>query len=189
MKLTVDHVILSFLQAEAKSTRFAKYIGHADNIEKLLFLPDLSDPAENEIRRNLLAAYRGFGNETMLGTGLHVDSIEWTLETVPYTDHHKFKTVKHKHWDALTEGTRRVYIGAQNVTKFQLTPDTDVILSITRDILNRLRFAPPICVEHRGDLYIIEGNKRITAALVVGVPSITVIVGRGDVADWTERQF
>jgi hypothetical protein len=58
-----DEVVATFLRAELHSTRFgpavASALERAGRRRTLVERPDLSDPAENALRRGLLAETRG----------------------------------------------------------------------------------------------------------------------------------
>ena len=73
-----EEMILAFLKVEFYSPRFKVPVRQLlGNEANLVHRPRLDDPAENERRKQILSAYRGFGRDQYLFPGFPVQ-VEWT---------------------------------------------------------------------------------------------------------------
>ena len=54
---TVDDMVLAFLRAEVDAPRYRQFFVNLDR--RLIDAPDLTNPAENRMRRQMLDSYRG----------------------------------------------------------------------------------------------------------------------------------
>lgn len=128
--------------------------------------PDTGDAAANAVRRQILAAYRGYPDGDVF-TGMPAD-VRWhyaalspaELCTVRYIDYH--------YWTDFSGGSRLAADGARKLGPLQdMVPGT-----IYRQIAENLRdgkLPPPIILlgeQGPANLVVIEGHKRLTGLLV-----------------------
>jgi len=177
-------MVAAFLAAEATSQRYGPQIrevlaglGHPRGIVEH---PDTSDAAANAVRRQVLAAYRGYPAGGVF-TGMPADiAWQWAaltrgeLSTVQYLDW--------PYWTDFSGGTRLAADGARLLGAWQDQPPG----TIYRQIAENLRDGrlPPllILIGEPGpvNLIVLEGHKRLTGLLVCPqwLPAeLTVLLG------------
>ncbi len=165
-----DDMIAVFLAAEATSERYGPQIHEIltglGQPHGIAAHPDTSDDAANAIRRQVLAAYRGYPAADVF-TGMPAD-VAWhhaaltpaKLATVRYLDY--------LYWTDFSGGTRLAADGARRLGPWQdQQPGT-----IYRQIAENLRdgqLPPPIILLGEpgpANLVVIEGHKRLTGLLL-----------------------
>lgn len=168
---TDDQVILAWLQAETKSPRFGNNV-RADAatlaaIRGAAQYPDLTDPAQNDLRRQVIAGTRGFGRGTLLFTGL-VHDIAWRRVQVSIAEVGAMLYANHPTWRALAPRTLTVGEGTTNVGVVPVPDDPSPhIQAIARDIrqIDPVPTYPEIICLNRPDgrISVMEGHSRATA--------------------------
>src|SRR6266567_4730857 len=143
---TEDQVILAWLQAEIESPDFQAYvIGNPPNpaslsaVLKAARSPDLKDPAQNQLRRELI-------------TTVDVGELLYARQGAA--------------WPILAPATRKVAEGATNVGHVFTGDQTNmVVLSLASGLCHSGKKVPEIIALRRpdGHLVIMEGHARATA--------------------------
>jgi len=176
-RVTEDHMVAAFVQAEIDSARFSKpyreglrYLGVGRG--GLIDTPDLSNENANEGRRFLLRGVRGYGIEQFLFRGWPGD-IEWWRFTVSLDELKDFKYAHHQTWIDFTKGTRLVGDGAANVDVVPAGENTNAnIKAVAARSRNGTRFPELIVLAQQkdGPFVLMEGHTRATAYILAGAP-------------------
>jgi hypothetical protein len=134
-----------------------------------LDLPNTGSSEENQVRRRILGAYRGYPDRALFA-GFPSDII-WRRVQLELCD---FATLRYLNDESrgdqllrLSGGTRRVTDGARNFSKGLSNEATAHINPIATALRNGHEFAPLITVgSDDGSLILVEGNSRATAYVV-----------------------
>jgi hypothetical protein len=172
---TDDQVILAWLQTETKSPRFGNNV-RADAatlaaIRDAAQHPDLTNPQQNDLRRQVIAGTRGFGRGTLLFTGLAND-MEWRRAHVSIAEvGAMFYANNVATWTTLAPNTLQVSEGAQNVGHVPTAENANMhILSLARTICHTNpvpRYPEIICLNRPdGRISVMEGHTRSTAYVI-----------------------
>ncbi len=193
-----DEVILAWLQAEIRSSRFRKYFlgpnPTAEQLavaERLVYRPRLDSAMENDLRRQALAAVRGFGNGTAIFRGLAND-ITW--RRVRFTTEEVGQMLYANNvesWRRLAPSLR-VSEGAQRVRNIQPPDDYVQIVAMADEIEAAsapLAFPEIICLSRPDDeISVMEGHSRATVVAMAAArypEGIDGFLGSGpSVANW-----
>ena len=195
---TEDQVILAWLQAEIESPEFQAYIvGNPPNPSNLSVAlkaarsPDLRDPAQNALRRQIITATFGFGQGAGSFQGLGGD-ITWrrcrlTTEEVGELLYARQGAA----WPILAPATRKVAEGATNIGHVFTGDQTNmVVLSLASGLCHSDKKVPEIIALRRPDgrMVILEGHARATAIVLEAhrfANGVHAYVGEGpSVANW-----
>jgi hypothetical protein len=162
-------VVLAFLQAEVQSSRFEKdVLGVLENNglsrAELIDDADLENPRHNAIRRAILGAYRGYGDDSALFRRFPTD-VAWRSVEIELRDHVRLKFANEPHWVNASEATRSVKFLGEKIAHNEAPADpTEYVLGIQRALRGGAKLAPLIIVEgDEGALIIVEGHCRATA--------------------------
>ena len=181
-------MVLAFLQADMESpTERGKAFAAAlarTGVDRDLLIgahADSNNPQQNNIRRCILGAVRGYGWGQYLFKDFPNDTA-WRLVTVTPTEVKGFKYANHAGW-GWSGGTRLVSEGVKNLDQVQ-TKEIKEINDRVTDIATRLRqgarFPALIAAQCVGvtDVVLIEGHTRATAYALTNQPGeIEVIIG------------
>lgn len=174
-------MVLAFLRAEIDSPRFGPY--HLSALQQLGFdrrlieMADLADDGQNAARRRVLGAVRGYGADQFLFRGFP-DDARWRRILLVPSDYRRLKYANEETWIILSEGTRLVVVGADNVTKGRAAPVTaHNILEIAKALRAGAVFPELIAIETQGCLILIEGHSRATASCLESTENVQMIVG------------
>jgi hypothetical protein len=111
-------MVLAFLRAEIDSPRFGGHHVWALNQvgcdRSIIDRADLTNENQNIARKQVLAAVRGYGTNAWLFRGFPVD-VRWRRVTLEPHDFKKLLYANEETWIRLSDGTRLVSTGAQNV--------------------------------------------------------------------------
>ena len=195
---TEDQVILAWLQAEIESPDFQAFvIGNPPNpatlsaVLKAARSPDLKDPAQNQLRREVITAVYGFGQGTGSFQGLAGD-IVWRRFRLTTDDVGELLYARQgASWPILAPATRKVAEGATNVGHVFTGDQTNmVVLSLASGLCHSDKKVPEIIALRRpdGHLVILEGHARATAITLEAhrfPKGVDAYVGDGpSVANW-----
>jgi hypothetical protein len=174
-------VVIAFLQAEISSSRYSEYImgnlRHKNLSRDLIDHPNLENEIDNNIRRALLQAYRGFGANTYLFYAFPADVV-WRFVEIEPKDHHLLLFAKEENWMKIAEGTRSVSRAAGRIDRFELADTAERVRSIQQDLTSGKSMAPLILVEgENGRLILVEGHSRATAYVGLNWPLIPALLG------------
>jgi hypothetical protein len=190
-------MILAFVRAEIDSLRFKQlYFDSLAEIgcgRDLIDDADLADANQNLARKKLLTLVRGYGNNDRLFIDFPSD-VRWRRVLLEPHDFDAMRYSNYPTWTALSDGTRLVSVGAQNVGRRSVDENANHqgqtqldavlaqfaclnigfegpknILEIARVIRQGTVLPELIAVEAAdGALIIIEGHARATAYLLAG---------------------
>jgi hypothetical protein len=191
---TEDEMVLAFLQAEIRSSRYGSIIQRTlaqlgwEN--SLIENPNLADEVENAQRRWLLS-YRGYPRREGLFTRFPLD-VQWRRVGLEPTDLQVIRYIKDTvtaapNWTNLSNGTRLVCEGASSVRQQSSDPLFQQIVAIAEGIRDGIRFPALIAAEHdKGNLVLIEGHSRATAYVLEGYGgTVEAFVGSSlSMKDW-----
>ncbi len=172
---TDDQVILAWLQAETKSPRFGNNV-RADAatlaaIRDAAQNPDLTNPQQNDLRRQVIAGTRGFGRGLLLFAGLAND-IVWRRVHVSIAEVGAMLYANNvATWTTLAPTTLEVSEGAQNVGYVPTDGGANMhILSLARIICHTdpvPLYPELICLKRPdGRISVMEGHTRSTAYVI-----------------------
>jgi hypothetical protein len=183
---TEDEMILAFLRAELLSPRFgphyAQLLRLLRNDERLVTQADLADPREDLVRKQLLAGIRGYGTNTFLFAGFPPD-VQWRHITLTPSEVGDLHYANEPTWLALSAYTRRITIGAQNVTTNPAVSAN--VLAVTQAIQRGTGFPPLIAATTgTGPFVLIEGHTRATAYAITSNPADLILGTSPNMIRW-----
>jgi hypothetical protein len=195
---TEDQVILAWLQAEIESPAFQAYlVGNPPNPANLSLAlkaartPDLHDPTQNDLRRQIITSVYGFGRGTGSFEGLAGD-LQWRRFHLSTDDVAELLYARRDGaWQVLSPATRKVAEGATNVGHVFTGDETNmVVLSLAAGLCHSDKKVPEVIALQRPDgaLVILEGHARATAIVLEAhrfPQGVQAYVGVGpSVANW-----
>ena len=195
---TEDQVILAWLQAEIESADFQSYIignppnpGNLSVALKAARTPDLRDPEQNALRRQIITSVYGFGQGAGSFEGLAND-LTWRRYRLT-TDQvaEMLYARRDGAWRLLSPVTRKVAEGATNVGHIYTGDSTNmVVLSLASGLCHSDKKVPEIIALSRPDgrLVLLEGHARATAIVLEAhrfSRGVEAYVGAGpSIANW-----
>lgn len=181
-KTTMDDMIAVFLMAELQSSRFGSHIRDQLNRDGcdlgIVQQPDLTKPADNSYRRQLLASYRAYVFEDL---PIHT---EWHRALVTRTEMLQIRYIDYSYWNELSQHTRLPLAAVPSIHAgqriFDIPPDG--FLAAAAALRAGAPFPELILVSTAPDgiLTVFEGHVRLTAYVLAPecVPAeLEVIVG------------
>lgn len=171
-----DEMIAAFLQAEVDSKRFGPTVrailDQLGGTLAVLRAPDATNPDQKQVRRRLLAAFRGYERGNLLFRGFPSDVAWWRIRLDP-DDLLATRYCSHEEWTYLSGGTRKVADGAAAVLAGDSSENAVLVREIVRALESGASPAPLIFVatSKAGPLVALEGHKRLTAYGVLGEQS------------------
>ena len=111
--LSEDEVILAFLRAELNTPRQFERREALGTPATLMTHANLDDPEENDARRSLLAAYRGFPDALLFEGFPH--NVHWQLVRMSADELLGIRFLKFGGWITMSGGTRRVQVVAERI--------------------------------------------------------------------------
>jgi hypothetical protein len=172
-------MVLAFLRAELDSRRFGHLYEAALRMMRrdraLIDAADLTLPAENEARRGLLGAIRGYQRNSYLFTGFPADVI-WRRVEIDRSDFPRLRYANEATWLLLSGGTRSVIDGARNVHSVP-TEGAANILAVAAEVRRGKHYPDIIAIEKGNEIVVMEGHTRITAYVLVEQEPIELLIG------------
>lgn len=163
-------MIAVFLTAEVGSARYGPRIrellaalGQPPSIAEH---PDTGDAAANEVRRRVLAAYRGYPAGDVF-TGMPAD-VAWHHAVLTPVELATVRYLDYGYWTDFSGGTRLAADGARRLGPWQDQPPGSGYRRIAEDLRDG-RLPPVIIVLGEpgpASLVVLEGHKRLTGLLV-----------------------
>lgn len=187
-KVPESAMVAAFLKAEFSSPRFSDDLRKAMQSfsveEAVITHPDITDMQENELRAQVLGAYRGYQQDREMFDGVP-SNLTWYEAEIARQEVGNLRYVDYSYWDELTDSTRLVKDGVKNIQqgKVVFAVSHDRFWAVTERILHGEHdFEPMILWGPDGDspLEILEGHLRATAFGLAGdkaPATIKVIVG------------
>jgi hypothetical protein len=190
-QVTVDEMILAFLQADVETPTdrrewYDRYLAGVDRAA-LIHRGDAHDQQQNDVRRCVLGAVRGYGLNIWLFVRFPSDT-GWRLVTVTPAEVKSFKYAKCDPWAPLSGGSRLVADGVKNLDRVQYAATKGNVFGIADRLRQGARFPALIAVQRTGspEVVLMEGHTRATAYAMTDMPQdIEVIIGTSaKMGDW-----
>jgi hypothetical protein len=193
--VTEDEMIAAFAKGEIDSPRYGRswqelLLNRWGRPRSLVDHPDLSNPVENNIRRDLLTAFRGYP-DTLLFQGFPSNVI-WHRGSVQRGGVGNLLYANFSTWVRISENSRLVRDGAANVDRIAIGDDgtNGFIREAERLIAGGTDLGKPLLVgtDRDGPFVVLEGHARATGhALNSALPGfVPVLVGLSlDIATWS----
>ncbi len=169
-RVSEDEVISEFLKSEFYQPEFDRY---REQFREIVTHPDLSNPAENELRRALLYRRRG-----RMWRELPVDTEWWQVE-LRTSDLARIRVFPRNHWRKLANGNFYLTEMVDHIRARVGSHPSDTFVAKLRSLSDELASAPEhdssvllIGLDEEGPLTIIEGNHRMAAASLVSPQDI-----------------
>ena len=165
-----DAMILAFLEMEYASDRFCAQIARALQNRgagaALIERGDLSDRAENALRREVLGDFRGYGRDEGLFERFP-SGVRWEWASLSGDDLEKVRYVDYSYWNELSEHTRSPLRAAEAIRagKTSCGVPNDGFFEALAHLRRGGAFPPLIALtDARAARYeLLEGHKRVTA--------------------------
>ncbi|MEV0415871.1 hypothetical protein AB0I68_35190 [Streptomyces sp. NPDC050448] len=169
-----DEMVACFLSGELSSQRFGQnlrsHLAVAGQAEQLLTHPDLSDAGANFVRRALLAATRGYGENRDLFENFPTH-VTWIRALLSVNEAAGVRYLDYSYWVELSGGSRRPTDAAARIKAGLRAFDVpnEPFVDAAHALIRGERFPPLILVGERQDnLVCLEGHLRLTAHALVG---------------------
>jgi len=184
-KSSEDEMVACFLQGELSSQRFGPAIRHelvaCGRSEELLTSPDLTDPRANRVRRALLAATRGYGENRELFDEDFPSDVRWVWAELSPGEMARVRYIEYSYWTELSGGSRLPTDAARRIQAGgrAFGVSNQGFLRAARAVARGEQFPPLIVAGPRRDeLVCVEGHLRLTAYAIAGFPaSVECLVG------------
>ncbi len=191
---TEAEMIAAFLRAEIGSSRYGRDIlallQRFSAPRRVIDQPNVNDQAENELRRAVLAGYRGYPGEHLF-TGFPAD-IAWRRVRLERDDFQRMRYARVSgSLIPLSGPSRLVTDGARNFSAgVPAAAKMAHIAAIVADIKQGATYDPVIAVQDRdGSLVPIEGHSRATAYVIAGATGTGIEALAGTAATFEGWHF
>jgi hypothetical protein len=182
-----DEMIAIFLRTELSSVRFRQKLELHIQQEKIdtriIQEPDWRNASENVLRRKLLGAYRGYGQNRDYFPDFPAH-VRWEWVGLSREELEQVRYINWEYWLDLTDGTRMAIDGARNALAGKVVYDvsSDKLVSLAIALRQGAQFPPLILVakDIGSPLVVMEGHARLTAYLIAPecIPTeLEVIIG------------
>jgi len=132
-------------------------------------------------------AVRGYGHDAYLFPGFPRD-VAWRKVALTLEDFTNFRYANFRTWIILTNGSRRVLDGAQNIDSIKAPENVNEhIKAVAEEVRKGKRYPELIAVQGRNDeIILVEGHTRATAYVVAQLAeSIYCLIGSSPAMnDW-----
>jgi hypothetical protein len=189
-----DEMVACFLLGELTSLRFGPSVRDAMSAagvsEQLLTEPDLADENANRVRRELLGATRGYGQNRELFDAQFPARVRWVKAVLMPSELTQVRYMDYSYWNELSGGSRLPIDAAQRIRAGLRTfgVSNRRFIDAARALKRGERFPPLILVGRRRDAVVcLEGHLRLTAHALAGFPTeVECLVGTAHSMDrWT----
>jgi hypothetical protein len=185
-----DEMVACFLLGELTSQRFGtgirRALAAAGESERLLTDADLTDPAANRARHDLLAATRGYGENRDLFKDFP-GRVRWIRAVLTPDDLARVRYIEYAYWNELSAGSRLPGDAAKRIQSGIRVSGVSNRRFVTaaRAVRRGQRFSPLILAGPRRDaLVCLEGHLRLTAYALAGFPvEVECLVGTTQALD------
>lgn len=163
-------MILAFLEMEYASDRFCAQIERALRDRRagaeLVKNGDLSDPAENALRREILGDFRGYGKDELLFERYPAD-VRWEWAILDGDDLERIRYVNYSYWNELSGHTGSPLRAAEAIRAGRTAygVPNDGFFEALEHLRRGGAFPPLIALadERAARYFLLEGHKRVTA--------------------------
>jgi hypothetical protein len=181
-------MVAAFLRAEFSSPRFSVDLRQAMKrfcaAETVITHPDITDRQQNEVRAQVLGAYRGYRQDREMFEGVP-DNLTWHEAELTREEIGDLRYVDYSYWNELTGNTHLVRDGVKNIRtgKIVFGVSHDRFWAVTELIARGEHEFEPIILwgrDSKSALEILEGHLRATAFGLAGDKApdvINVLVG------------
>lgn len=150
-KSSEEEMIAEFLRAEIVSERFGLILKQA--LQKfsvstdIILRPNLGSEEENDLRKNVLAKYRDYGQNRELFSGFP-KKVDWEMVALDKHDLEKIKYINYSYWTELSGGTRLAKDAVVNINKGVeiFNESNDRFFEVAKSLAGGHKFAPLILV-------------------------------------------
>jgi hypothetical protein len=190
-------MVALFLRTELPAARFRDTLRELlDQVglpEQLITAPNLDDPAENQVREQLLTQHREYGTRAGLFDGFPHD-VCWEWMAITPAELATVRYIDYDYWVELSDGTRLAADAAARI-RAGVAPfgvSSDWALGMAQAVADGARFPPLILVTTgpSGGLVVLEGHCRLTAYMLRPdrlPPELEVLAGSSpNAADWAQ---
>ncbi len=191
---TEAEMIAAFLRAEIPSSRYGKDIlallQRFGAPRRIVDEPNVNDSAENDLRRTVLAGYRGYPR-ALLFTGFPAD-VTWRRVRLEPDDFQQMRYARvSDSLIPLSSPSRLVTDGARNFSAgVPAAAKMAHIAAIVADIKQGATYDPLIAVQDRnGALVLVEGHSRATAYVIAGTTGTGIEALAGTAATFERWHF
>src|ERR1700683_1827179 len=176
-------MVAAFLKAEFSSPRFSGDLRKAMQsfcaAEAVITRPDTTDLRENELRAQVLGAYRGYRQDREMFAGIP-DDLSGHEAEITRQELGDLRYVDYSYWNELTDNTHLVRDGVRNIQEGKLVfgVANDRFWVLTEQILRGEHDFEPIILwgqDSGSPLEILEGHLRATAFGLAGDKAPDVI--------------
>ena len=163
-------MVAVFLAAEATSERYGPQIREIltglGQPRGIVDHPDIRDEAANAVRRQILAAYRGYPAGDVF-TGMPAD-VAWHHAALTPAELGAVRYLDYPYWTGFSGGTRLAADGARRLGPWQDQPPGTIYRQIAENLRDG-RLPPTVILLGEpgpANLVVLEGHKRLTGLLV-----------------------
>jgi hypothetical protein len=190
-RIPEEAMVAHFLLTELHSVRFGVAIRGLLEQERLdvqlIECPDLNNSSENVQRAELLGAFRGYGRNADVFTGLPED-VQWWQAFVSMADLERIKYINDPYWIDFSGGSRLVIDAAKRILVGAMPDVAAGYRSLAHALAQGAQFPELILLYNpkQDELVVLEGHVRVTAyvlfmLLAESTPSeLPVLVGCSD---------
>ena len=172
-KSSEDEMIAVFLQTEINSLRFGnnlKKILQKFKVKKsIIKKPDINNILENQLRKTIIADYRGYGKNKELFENFP-KNIEWVWISLSKKELKKIKYINYDYWIELSRGSRLAEDAVKNIRNGIeiFNKSNERFLNAAKSLIGGNKFPPMILVSKDKNSFIIvlEGHLRLTAYML-----------------------
>jgi hypothetical protein len=166
-----NEMIALFLQTEIRSDRYRdeilRVLSDLGLQESIILEPDMRSDEENVLREEVLARFRGYGEEREIFEGFP-KNVRWTWAYLSKSDLEKVKYIDYDYWVELSGGSRKAKDAAGNIRNgveiFGVS--NDGFLAGARALAGGSAFPPMIFVSDYENIIVLEGHFRLTVYML-----------------------
>ncbi len=170
-----NEMILLFLRTEINSNRFKKdleiIINNLNVDKKIILKPNLKSDEENKLRKNILAKYRGYGENRKIFHNFPLN-IKWEWCSFTEKDLKKIKYINYDYWIKLSNDTRLAIDAVDNIKNGVEIYETsnqqfiDLANKIDEEDINFPNLIIMASIENKDNIVVLEGHLRLTALIL-----------------------
>lgn len=166
-RATEDEMLLAFLRGELRSRRFSGELKAAllslGLTERIITAGDLRSAEENEHRKAVMAAFRGYPDREVFAE--YPQGAAWYHVRFEERDLERIRYISYCYWDELSNGTSSPLVGAETVKKGRTVCEVpnDNFLDAAKALAAGRTFDPIILITQDDAYILLEGHVRATA--------------------------
>lgn len=166
-----NEVVLTFLKGEIDSPRFGpqyrKLLMHYSSNRSIIDNGNMTNYEENQIRKELLGAVRGYGKNSYLFKDFP-QNVNWERVELSDEELDSLLYANHPTWITLSAGSRLVKDGAKNVRTIRTEENANEnILAVANAIEAGAVYPALLAASDTQKVVLIEGHTRATSYYLV----------------------